>query len=151
MYADFCENLNLNLGGHFLTSQQFLLHFKNQGYGNIVNISSIYGVIPPRFDIYKETTMTTPIEYVAIKSALINMTKYMAKYFKGKKIRVNSLSLGGIYDNQPKSFLKSYKDYTLNKGMLDATDITGTLLYLLSDFSEFVNGQNIVVDDGFTL
>ena len=151
LYADFCENLNLNLGGYFLTSQQFLLHFKNQGYGNIVNISSIYGVIPPRFDIYKETTMTTPIEYVAIKSALINMTKYMAKYFKGKKIRVNSLSLGGIYDNQPKSFLKSYKDYTLNKGMLDATDITGTLLYLLSDFSEFVNGQNIVVDDGFTL
>ena len=72
LYADFCENLNLNLGGYFLTSQQFLLHFKNQGYGNIVNISSIYGVIPPRFDIYKETTMTTPIEYVAIKSALIN-------------------------------------------------------------------------------
>ena len=95
--------------------------------------------------------MTTPIEYAAIKSALINMTKYIAKYYKGKKIRVNSISSGGIYDNQPKSFLKNYKEYTLNKGMLDSTDITGTLLYLLSDLSEFVNGQNIIVDDGFTL
>ena len=59
--------------------------------------------------------MTTPVEYAAIKSGLIHLTKYMAKFFKGSNIRVNTISLGGIEDNQPKSFLKSYKKYCLNK------------------------------------
>ncbi len=150
-YDDFCENLGANLGGYFLTSQLFAKYFYKQGYGNIVNISSIYGVIPPRFQIYKNTSMTTPVEYAAIKSGLIHLTKYMAKYFRGKNIRVNAVSLGGLKDNQPESFLSAYKDFCLNKGMLNANDISGTLLYLLSDLSEYVNGQNIVVDDGFTL
>ena len=75
----------------------------------------------------------------------------MAKYFKGKRIRVNTISLGGIEDRQPEPFLKAYKDFCLNKGMLDAKDVCGTVLFLLSDLSEYVNGQNIVVDDGFTL
>jgi len=150
-YDDFCENININLGGYFLTSQQFLNYFKKQGYGNIVNISSIYGVISPRFEVYDGTQMTMPVEYAVIKSALIHLTKYLAKYYKGKKIRVNSISLGGLFDNQPVKFVESYKLYCLNKGMLDKSDINGTLLYLLSDLSQFVNGQNVIVDDGFTL
>ena len=150
-YNDFCENLGMNLGGYFLTSQQFATYFEKQGYGNIINLASIYGVIAPRFEIYDNTPMTMPVEYAAIKSGLIHLTKYMAKYFKGKNIRVNTISLGGIEDKQPESFLRAYKEFCLNKGMLNAKDIAGTVLYLLSDLSEFVNGQNIVVDDGFTL
>jgi len=150
-YEDFCENLNMNLGGYFLTSQQFINYFKKQGYGNIINISSIYGVVTPRFEIYKNTDMTTPVEYTAIKSALINLTKYMAKYFKGTNIRFNSVSLGGIFNNQPESFLEGYNSYCLNKGMLDPIDINGVIIFLLSESSTFINGQNIVVDDGFTL
>ena len=150
-YSDFCENVGMNLGGYFLTSQLFAKYFYKQGYGNIINLASIYGVIAPRFQIYNDTPMTTPVEYAAIKSGLIHLTKYMAKYFKGKHIRVNTISLGGIEDRQPEPFLKAYKDFCLNKGMLNAKDISGTVLYLLSDLSEFVNGQNIVVDDGFTL
>lgn len=150
-YSDFCENVGMNLGGYFLTSQQFAAYFEKQGYGNIINLASIYGVIAPRFEIYDNTPMTMPVEYAAIKSGLIHLTKYMAKYFKGKNIRVNTISLGGIEDKQPESFLKAYKEFCLNKGMLNAKDISGTVLYLLSDLSEFVNGQNIVVDDGFTL
>ena len=150
-YSDFCENVGMNLGGYFLTSQQFAAYFETQGYGNIINLASIYGVIAPRFEIYDNTHMTTPVEYAAIKSGLIHLTKYMAKYFKGKNIRVNTISLGGIEDKQPDPFLKAYKGFCLNKGMLNAKDISGTVLYLLSDLSEFVNGQNIVVDDGFTL
>ena len=150
-YSDFCENVGMNLGGYFLTSQQFAAYFEKQGYGNIINLASIYGVIAPRFEIYDNTPMTMPVEYAAIKSGLIHLTKYMAKYFKGKNIRVNTISLGGIEDKQPDPFLKAYKGFCLNKGMLNAKDISGTVLYLLSDLSEFVNGQNIVVDDGFTL
>ena len=150
-YDDFCENIGMNLGGYFLTSQFFAKFFYEQGYGNIINLASIYGVIAPRFEIYNNTPMTMPVEYAAIKSGLIHLSKYMAKYFKGKNIRVNTISLGGIEDKQPEAFLKAYKEFCLNKGMLNPNDIAGTLIYLLSDLSKFVNGQNIVVDDGFTL
>ena len=150
-YEDFCENLGMNLGGYFLTSQLFAKYFYKQGYGNIINLASIYGVVAPRFQIYDNTPMTMAVEYAAIKSGLIHLTKYMAKYFKGKHIRVNTISLGGIEDRQPEPFLKAYKELCLNKGMLDAKDVSGTVVFLLSELSEYVNGQNIVVDDGFTL
>lgn len=150
-YKDFNENLSLNLGGYFLTSQQMALFFKKQGYGNIINISSIYGIIAPKFEVYDNTSMTMPVEYAAIKSALIHLTKYMAKYFKDQNIKVNTLSPGGIFDNQNEIFLEQYKEQCLNKGMLDKSDLSGALVFLLSDLSLWVNGQNIVVDDGFTL
>jgi len=150
-YEDFVENLGLNLGGYFTTSQQFSKYFKEQGYGNIINISSIYGVIAPKFEVYDNTPMTMPVEYAAIKSGLIHLTKYMAKYFKGMNIKVNTLSPGGIFDNQPEAFLDTYQKECSNKGMLDKSDLKGTLVYLLSDMSKYVNGQNLVVDDGFTL
>jgi NAD(P)-dependent dehydrogenase (short-subunit alcohol dehydrogenase family) len=95
--------------------------------------------------------MSNSVEYSAIKAGVIHLTKYIAKYVKGNNIRVNSLSLGGILDNQPQSFLDNYKKYCLNKGMLLPDDVAGTLIFLISDASEFVNGQNIIVDDGFTL
>jgi NAD(P)-dependent dehydrogenase (short-subunit alcohol dehydrogenase family) len=150
-YEDFVQNLGLNLGGYFTASQQFSQYFKKQGYGNIINISSIYGVIAPKFEVYDNTPMTMPVEYAAIKSGLIHLTKYMAKYFKGMNIKVNALSPGGIFDSQPEAFLEKYKEKCLNKGMLDKSDLKGTLVYLLSDMSRYVNGQNIVVDDGFSL
>lgn len=150
-FEDFCENVNMHLGGYFLVSQQMATYFKKQGYGNIINMSSIYGVMAPRFEIYENTPMTMPVEYAAIKSAIIHLTKYMAKYFKDSNIKVNSISPGGILDSQSEAFLSCYKAHSLNKGMLDGTDLKGTLLYLLSDMSTYVNGQNVVVDDGFSL
>ena len=150
-YDDFVENLDVNLGGCIIPSQIFALYFKNQGYGNIINISSIYGLIAPKFEIYKNTSMTIPVEYAATKSGLIHLTKYMAKYFKGLNIRVNAISPGGILDGQPDSFLRGYNMQSSTKGMLDKNDLNGTLVYLLSRMSKYVNGQNIVVDDGFSL
>lgn len=150
-YSDFCENINLNLGGYFLVAQQFAEFFKKQGYGNIINISSIYGNIAPRFQVYENTNMTMPVEYAAVKAGLNHLTRYIAKYYKGHNIRVNTISPGGIFDSQPEMFLSEYKKFALNKGMLDKEDISGTLIYLLSDMSKYVNGQNIIVDDGWTL
>jgi NAD(P)-dependent dehydrogenase (short-subunit alcohol dehydrogenase family) len=150
-YSDFCENISINLGGYFLTAQQLALYFQKQGHGNIVNLSSIYGVVAPRFEIYDGTPMTMPVEYAAIKSAVLHLTKYMAKYFKGMNIRVNAISPGGILDQQPSQFLEAYRDKCLNKGMLEKYDLCGSLLYLLSEMSSYVNGQNIIVDDGFSL
>ena len=95
--------------------------------------------------------MTSPIEYTAIKSGIISITRYLSKYCKGDNIRINSISPGGIFDNQPKSFVQNYKDSCNSKGMLESEDITGALLFLLSDESKFIHGQNIIVDDGWTL
>lgn len=150
-YEDFCENVNLHLGGYFLVAQQFALYFQQQGWGNIVNMGSIYGTMAPRFEIYSGTKMTMPVEYAAIKAALIQMTRYFAQYFKGQHIRVNSLSPGGVFATQPESFLKAYNTFCNEKGMLDPVDITGSLLYLLSDDSKYLTGQNIIIDDGFHL
>jgi NAD(P)-dependent dehydrogenase (short-subunit alcohol dehydrogenase family) len=150
-YTDFCENISINLGGLFLTSQQFALFFQKQNFGNIINISSIYGTVVPRFEIYEGTSMTMPVEYAAIKSAVIHLTKYFAKYFRGFNLRANCISPGGIKDSQPESFLDRYASYAINKGMLDKQDLSGVLLFLLSDLSSYVNGQNIIVDDGWSL
>jgi NAD(P)-dependent dehydrogenase (short-subunit alcohol dehydrogenase family) len=150
-YEDFCQNMSMHLGGYFLASQQLFQYFKKQGYGSIINMASIYGVVAPRFSIYENSTMTMPVEYAAIKSAIIHMTKYMAQYFKGSNIHVNCISPGGVLDRQPEEFLARYNRFAATKGMLDPKDLQGTLLFLLSDMSEFINGQNIVVDDGWAL
>ncbi len=150
-YDDFVENLGMNLGGCITPSQLFSLYFQKQGYGNIINISSIYGVISPKFEIYNNTEMTMPVEYAAIKSGMLHLTKYMAKYFKGKSIRVNAISPGGILNGQSKNFLREYNNQCSGKGMLDASDLSGTLIFLLSNMSQHINGQNIIVDDGFIL
>lgn len=149
--SDFNENVSIHLGGYFLVSQQFLQLFKEQQHGNIINIASIYGCVAPRFDIYEHTEMTIPVEYAVIKSAIIHLTKYIASYFKGNNIKCNVISPGGIFDHQPQEFIEKYTNHCFNKGMLDTDDITGALLFLLSNHSRFVNGQNIIVDDGFTL
>jgi NAD(P)-dependent dehydrogenase (short-subunit alcohol dehydrogenase family) len=150
-YEGFCENVSLHLGGYFLVAQQFGLYFREQGAGNIINMSSIYGVMTPRFEVYEGTPMTMPVEYAAIKSAVVQLTRYFAQYFKGNGIRVNSLSPGGILDRQPEAFLQKYQSYCNGKGMLDPKDLTGSLLFLLSDASLYMTGQNLIVDDGFSL
>jgi NAD(P)-dependent dehydrogenase (short-subunit alcohol dehydrogenase family) len=150
-YADFCENVDMHLGGYFLVAQQFCLAFKAQGHGNLINMSSIYGTMTPRFEVYDGTPMTMPVEYAAIKSSIVQLTRYFAQYFKGTGIRVNCLSPGGILANQPTDFLTAYDRHCASKGMLTPDDLLGTLLYLLSDESQYMTGQNLVVDDGFSL
>jgi NAD(P)-dependent dehydrogenase (short-subunit alcohol dehydrogenase family) len=150
-YEDFCENVDLHLGGYFLVAQQFGLFFRAQGGGNIINMSSIYGVAAPRFEVYTGTTMTMPVEYAAIKSAIIHLTRYFAQYFKGEGIRVNCLSPGGILDKEPADFLRAYNAHCNSKGMLDPRVVAGVMVFLLSDAAKFITGQNFVVDDGWTL
>ena len=95
--------------------------------------------------------MVSPIEYSAIKSGIISVTQYLAKYFKKKNLRINCISPGGIEDSQPILFKKRYKDSCLNKGLLKPKDITGTILFLIDESSQYINGQNIIIDDGWSL
>ena len=145
------EDLNKQLGGAILLSQNALKHFVQQGYGHLIHISSIQGIGAPKFEHYEGTTMTSPIEYSAIKSGMIAITRWLAKHYRQQNIRVNCISLGGIIDQQPESFLKRYQTSCNSKGMLDPEDICGALIFLLSEQSQFVTGQNLVIDDGWSL
>lgn len=150
--ADFNENLSLHLGSSFLFMQQCASYFTRvQQPFSLVNIASIYGVVAPRFAVYDGLPMTMPVEYAAIKSALIHLTRYVASFVADSRFRVNCVSPGGILDNQPPAFLEKYRGETLGQGMLAPEDVTGSILFLLSGMSASINGQNIVVDDGFTL
>ena len=150
-YADFCENVGLHLGGYFLVAQKFALYFRANGGGNVVNMASIYGTQAPQFEIYVDTPMTMPVEYAAIKSSIIQLTRYFAQYYKADGVRCNALSPGGILNQQPETFLRQYNSHCGGKGMLEAQDIVGALVFLLSDDSRYVTGQNLIVDDGFCL
>ncbi len=145
------EHFKLQIGSSIILSQRIIKLFLNQGYGNLIHFSSIQGTSAPKFDHYKGTKMTSPIEYSAIKSGIIAITKWLAKYYKNKNIRVNCISPGGIFDGQDKIFLENYRNDCNLKGMLDPEDITGTILFLLSSSSKYINGQNIIVDDGWSL
>lgn len=151
-FEDFSENLSIHLGGYFLFMQQCAAYSKEKKRAvSLVNMSSIYGVIAPRFEVYKGTEMTTPVEYAAIKSALIHLGKYVSAYMKGTDFRVNSLSPGGLLAGQDDTFLEKYSSHCSRKGMLNPEDVTGTINFLLSDISTYMSGQNLIVDDGFTI
>lgn len=151
-HEDFTNNVSLHLGAYFLFMQQCALYAKRSGRGfALVNLSSVYGSIAPRFEIYEGTSMTMPAEYAAIKAGLQHLSKYVAAYMKGTQFRVNCVAPGGILDKQPESFLSKYRQHCTSKGMLDADDVVGAVTFLLSDESRFINGQVITVDDGFTL
>lgn len=150
--ASFNENLSLHLGSAFLFTQQCAAYFKDKLLPfSLVNISSIYGVIAPKFDVYDNTPMTMPVEYAAIKSAILHLNKYTVAYVKDSRFRINCVSPGGIFDSQPDMFLEAYKKNTHGAGMLSVEEVIGSVLFLLSEQSRYVTGQNIIVDDGFSL
>lgn len=149
---DFNDNVALNLGSSFFLLQSCAKYFlEHQRPLAVVNFASIYGVVAPEFDIYQDVAFTMPVEYAAIKSALIHLSKYVCKYVSNSDFRVNVISPGGILDQQPVEFTEKYRSKCLGTGMLPAQSIAGTVLFLLSDEARYINGQNIIVDDGFTI
>ena len=146
------ENLFKQLGVTILTAQLVINYFlKDKIKGKLILISSIQGVRSPKFNHYEGLNMHSPVEYTAIKSGIISMTKYFAKCYKKNGIAVNCVSPGGIFDGQPKKFIAKYLNECGNKGLLNGEDITGTIIHLLSDAAKHTNGQNIVVDDSWSL
>lgn len=160
-YEDFCENVDMHVGGYFLMTQAVAKIMKKQKAGTIVSMGSIYGISAPKFSIYEDVNysvddahkpMTTPVEYSAIKGAIVNLTKYWASYLGIYGIRVNAISPGGIFDHQPEKFVQKYSERVLlGKRMGEVEDLTGALVFLLSDGSRYITGQNLVVDGGWTI
>ena len=145
------QDLKMQLAASIIFSQKVIKYFESQGYGNLIHISSIQGLSAPKFYHYEGTEMISPIQYSAIKSGIISITKYLAKYLTKKSIRVNCVAPGGILGQQPESFLRKYNESCTSKGMLDTQDVVGAILFLISDESKYINGQSITVDDGWSL
>ena len=118
--------------------------------GSIVNLASIYGMVGNDFNIYKNTTLSPPVAYSAIKGGLINMNRYLASYFAKDDIRFNCISPGGIFDNQNIDFVKNYNEKVPMGRMGVPEDISPTVTFLLSDKSSYITGQNIAIDGGWT-
>ena len=145
------EDIKNQLGSAIIFSQRIIDCFLKQGYGNLIHISSIQGISQPKFDHYKGTDMVSPIEYSAIKSGIISITKYLSKYYKKRNLRVNCISPGGIANKQPNIFIENYNNSCNSKGLLDSEDLIGLISFLISDKSKYINGQNIIIDDGWSL
>ena len=95
--------------------------------------------------------MNSPVEYTALKFGIVGIVKYFAKLYGKFNINVNCISPGGILNKQPKIFIKNYKDDCLVKGMLDPDDLNSALEFLMNENSKMVNGQNLIIDDGWSL
>ena len=134
--------------GTFLCSQVFCPEFAKRGGGIVVNISSVMGVIAPNQSIYGDSFK--PITYSAAKHGIIGMTKYLATYYAQSNVRVNSLSPGGVFDNQPEEFVDKLTNLIPMNRMADKTEYKGSIVFLCSDASSYMTGHNLVVDGGMT-
>ena len=143
-------NVDIQLNSTFATCQSVLKHMKKQGSGSIVNIASIYGVVGPDFSVYDGTNITMPAAYSAVKGGIINFTRYLAAYYGPGNIRVNCISPGGIFDNQPEQFVQQYSQKVPLRRMGTSADITPAVCFLLSDQSSYITGHNLMIDGGWT-
>jgi NAD(P)-dependent dehydrogenase (short-subunit alcohol dehydrogenase family) len=140
--------LDVSITSVFDLVQNLLPKIKKSNSASIINISSIYGVYGPDWSIYKNTNLANPAAYAVAKAGLIQFTKWLSKTL-GPKIRVNSISPGGIFRKQPKSFVNSYIKKTSLKRMAKEEDFIGVIVLLASNASSYITGQNIIVDGGW--
>ena len=145
------QNLHMQLASCFYLTQQTSEHLIKNKNGSIVNIGSIYGELGPDIRVYKNTKMTMPAGYSIIKGGIINFTRYLASFLGRYNIRCNCVSPGGIFDNQDKLFVKQYEEKVPLKRMALSSDISPIVSFLLSDGSEYITGQNINVDGGWSI
>lgn len=139
-----------DFSGLFLLCQLFLPDMIRQQRGSIINISSIYGVVSNDPTIYAGTDMRQPPTYSFVKAGMINYTRYLACYFGKQGVRANCISPGGYFDNQPAPFVAEYTKRVPIGRMLGAEDIQGAAVFLASDASQYITGQNLLVDGGWT-
>jgi NAD(P)-dependent dehydrogenase (short-subunit alcohol dehydrogenase family) len=144
------SNVNIQMNSYFYFTQQVSKYMVKQGFGSIVNMASVYGVVGPDFTIYDGTEMTMPAAYSAIKGGIINFGRYLASYLGPSGVRVNTVSPGGIFDNQNPIFVNNYNKKVPMRRMGLAKDISPAVSFLLSNDADYITGQNLIVDGGWT-
>jgi len=140
-----------NVTGTFLCSRTVGPHMVERGAGSIINFGSIYGIVAADQSIYGDSGWNSSPAYAASKAAIIHLTHYLAKYWGPRNVRVNSVSPGGVFNDQDAGFIQRYSAKTPMGRMADRTDVTGAVLFLASDGAAYVTGQNLAIDGGFSL
>ena len=147
-YNEKYENLNLT-NSIYLTNSLVPLIKKSKS-ASIINICSIYSLLAYDYSLYKETKIQPPMAYGVSKAGLMHYTKLLSTAL-APRIRVNSISPGGIFRNQPKKFIKRYLDKTPLLRMGHENDVANSVIFLSSELSSYITGQNLVVDGGYSV
>ncbi len=147
--------LEVNLKGVFLCCQVIGGAMAEAGRGSIINIGSIYGLVSPNQGIYQYRAQSgppffKPVAYSASKSGLMNLTRYLATYWARKGVRVNTLTLAGVFNNQDEQFLKNYCALMPMGRMANEDEYNGAVIFLASAASSYMTGANLVIDGGWT-
>jgi NAD(P)-dependent dehydrogenase (short-subunit alcohol dehydrogenase family) len=147
--------MEVNVKGVLLCCQVFGGQMAAAGRGSIVNISSIYGLVSPDQGIYgyrrkNGAQFYKPVAYSASKSALLNLTRYLATYWAGRNVRVNSLTFAGVFNNQDPEFLANYCAKVPLGRMAREDEYNGAVIFLLSQAASYMTGSNVIIDGGWT-
>lgn len=147
--AQWPDYMQVNATGVMLMGKHLGTYMYEQGHGSIINISSIYGVVGPTFPIYEGSDVTSPAEYAFVKGGLCNLTRHMATLL-GPRVRVNCLAPGGYFNDQHPTFVRNYEEHCPLGRMAGPEDLKGPVVFLASDASQYVTGQVLGVDGGWT-
>jgi NAD(P)-dependent dehydrogenase (short-subunit alcohol dehydrogenase family) len=153
--ASFDAVMDVNVKGVLLCCQVIGARMADAGRGSIINVSSVYGLLSPQQDLYEfrraaGETFFKPVAYSVSKSAILNLTRYLATYWAKRGVRVNTLTLAGVWNDQPREFLDAYESRVPLGRMGEATEFVGAVVFLASDASSYMTGANLVVDGGWT-
>lgn len=145
----------VNVKGVFLACQVIGGRMAALGRGAVINIASIYGLVSPDQRIYTYRAASgapffKPVAYSASKSALLNLTRYLATYWAPQSVRVNCVTFAGVFNNQDEQFLQGYLPKVPLGRMAREDEYNGAILFLASDASSYMTGSNLVIDGGWT-
>ena len=149
------EIMSVNLDGVFLVAQALGKKMADRGRGSIIQTASIYGLLAPDQRIYEGSeyngrAINTPAVYTASKAGVIGLTRHLATCWAGRGVRVNTLTPGGVASGQNEEFNRRYSARIPLGRMAEADDLVGAAIFLASDASRYVTGQNIIVDGGLS-
>jgi NAD(P)-dependent dehydrogenase (short-subunit alcohol dehydrogenase family) len=142
--------LEVNLIAPFVLAQACAEALAASGHGSVINIGSIYGMMGPDMCLYENTAMGSPAAYAASKGGLLQLTRWLATVL-APEVRVNTITSGGVWRDQPEAFQARYVERTPLGRMAIEEDLKGAVAYLASDLSAYVTGHNLVVDGGWTV
>lgn len=153
--ASFDAVMDVNVKGTLLCCQLVGGAMAREGRGSVVNISSVYGLLSPPQELYefrraRGETFYKPVAYAVSKAAVLNLTRYLATYWAKEGVRVNTLTLAGVSNDQPQEFLAAFAARSPMGRMLDAREALGAVVFLAADASSYVTGSNVVVDGGWS-